>query len=161
MLMQKPFALTQGGADTAVETALQTTIQPGITLAGWLLRAVEFTLKPSILKLWAASDADFTLQMTKRSLTGAIARIETFTDQDLLLSLNQAVIAAGTPANISIRDATYYVNLPDGIIIYAEALYLQLISAGTGQANSVWGRLLYEPVSLTQAEAFAIVASRP
>lgn len=161
MLMQKPFTLTQGGADTAVESSLQTTIQPGITLGAWQLRAVEFTLKPSLLKAWAAADADFTIQMTKRSLSGAIARIETYTDQDLLLSFNQAVIASGTPANILVRDATWYVNLPDGIVIYSEAIYLQLITTGTGQTNSVWGRLLYEPVTLTQAEAFAIVASRP
>lgn len=161
MLMQKPFTLTQGGADSAVETTLNTTIQPGITLGAWQLRAVEFTIKPDLLKAWAAADADFTLQMTKRSLSGSIARIVTYSDQDLLMSLNQAVIASGTPANLAVQDATWYVNLPDGIVIYSEAIYLQLITTGTGQTNVVWGRLLYEAINLTQAEAFAIVASRP
>lgn len=161
MILQKPFTLSQPDVDTSGEIEIATSIQPGISLAAWRLLAIEFTLRPDVLKAWAAADSDFTLQMTKRELSPSIQRIVTYADQDLLLSFNQAVIASGTPANITVRDATFYINLPDGVIVYSESIFMQLITTGTGQQNSLWGRLLYEGVTLSQSEAFTIIATRP
>lgn len=158
---QKPFTVTQGGADTAAETTIATNIQPGITFDAWALKTVEFTLKPDLVKAWASADSDITLQITKRSLSGSIARIVTYTDTDLILSMNMAAILQGTAANYAIYPVTWFVNLPDGILIYGENLYVQLISTGTGATNIAWGRILYMPQRLSQAEAIAIVASRP
>lgn len=160
-MQQKPFTVTQGGADTAAETTIATYIQPGITFDAWELRAIEFTLKPDLMKAWASADSDFTLQLTKRSLSGAIARIITYTDTDLILSMNLAAILQGTAANYGIYPSTWFVNLPEGVIVYGENLYAQLISTGTGATNVVWGRILYMPKRLSQSEALAIVASRP
>lgn len=161
MLLQKPFSVTQGGADTAAESTLATNIQPGVTFGAWKPTYIEFTIAPNLMKAWAAADADMTIQFTKRSLTGAIARIVTYTDTDLITSISLAAIVSGTAANLQLVDATYFVALPAGLTIYSENIYVQVISAGTGQTNIVWGRILYDLVTLTQAEALAVVASRP
>lgn len=161
MLMQKPFTVTQGGADTAAETTISTNIQPGITFIGWEVMGVEFTLKPDVVKAWAAVDADLTLQLTKRSLSGSISRLVTYTDTDLVMSFNLGVISSGTPANIVIMETSFYHELPPGVLIYSEYVYAQLISTSTGQTNVAWGRLIYQPKNLSQGEALAVVASRP
>jgi len=161
MMTQKAFTLTQGGADTAAETTIATNIQPGITFSAWELAMIELTIKPDLLKAWASADADFTVQLTKRSLSGAIARIVTYTDTDLIATWNLAVNLAGTAANLQIVPATYFIALPPGVIVYSENLYMQIISTATGQTNVAWGRIMYEPIKLSQAEAFAIIASRP
>ena len=161
MILQKPFSVTQGGADTATETILATNIQPGVTFGAWRPSYIEFTIAPNLLKAWAAADADMTIQFTKRSLAGAIARIVTYTDTDLIASVSLAAIVSGTAANLTLADATHFVVLPPGLTIYSENIYVQVISAGTGQTNIVWGRILYELVTLSQAEALAVVASRP
>lgn len=161
MILQKPFTITQGGADTAAESTLATNIQPGVTFGAWRPTYIEFTIAPNLMKAWAAADADMTIQFTKRSLAGSIARIVTYADTDLIESISLAAIASGTAANLAIADATYFVALPPGLTIYSENIYAQLISAGTGQTNIVWGRIMYDLVTLSQAEALAIVASRP
>lgn len=161
MIQQKAFTVTQGGADTAAETTIPTYIQPGITFDAWELKTIEFTLKPDLLKAWASADSDFTLQFTKRSLSASISRIVTYTDTDLISSINLAAILQGTAANYTLQASTWFVNLPSGILVYGENLYTQLISTGTGATNVVWGRILYEPKRLSQSEALAIVASRP
>jgi len=157
----KAFTLTQGGADTAAETTLATNLLPGVDMAAWELLELEFTVKPDLVKAWASADADFTIQMTKRSLAGAIARIVTFTDNDLILSWSLAAILSGTAANLFLLPTTYRVSLPAGIIVYTENLYMQIISTGTGQTNVAWGRLLYQPVKLTASDAMVLIASRP
>jgi len=159
--MQKPFTLTQGGADTSAETTLTTNIQPGITLDAWELDTVEVTVSPNLVKAWAAADADFTIQFTKRSLAGSISRIVTYTDTDLICSMNLAVILSGTAANLMIQPCTFFIQLPSGIIVYSEYIYGQIISTATGQTNVAWGRILYMPRKLSQSEAFAVIASRP
>lgn len=160
MIAQKPFTLTQGGADTGVEVAIPTNIQPGITLVGWGIAAVELNLAPNLVKSWAGADGDITLQLTKRSIS-PVARLVTYADTDLLESFNMALIAVGTVANFNTQVCTFILELPPGVICYSENLYIQLISTGTGVVNNAWGRILYEPVTLSQSEAFAIVASRP
>lgn len=161
MLMQKPFTVTQGDADAAAETTISTNIQPGITLVGWELVGVEFTLKPDLVKAWAAADADLTLQLTKRSLSASISRLVTYTDTDLVMSFNLGMIASGTSANLLVMETSFYHQLPPGVLIYSEYVYAQLISTSTGQANVAWGRMIYQTKNLTQGEALAIVASRP
>lgn len=162
MILQKPFSVTQSsGADAATESILATNIQPGVTFGAWRPTYIEFTIAPNLLKAWAAADADMTIQFTKRSLAGAIARIVTYADTDLIASISLAAVASGTAANLAIVDATYFVALPPGLTIYSENIYVQVISTGTGQANIVWGRILYDLVTLSQAEALAVVASRP
>lgn len=160
-MIQKAFSVTQGGNDTAAETDIQTYIQPGITFGAWELMALEFTLSPNIVKAWANADSDLTVQLTKRSLSGAIARIVNFSDTDLIASYNLAMLAQGTPATWVIQPTTFFVNMPPGLIVYSEEIYIQLISTATGQTNVCWGRLHYEPVTLTQAQALAVIASRP
>ena len=161
MITQKSFTLTQGGADTAAETTIATNIQPGITFGAWELLVMELTIKPDLLKAWASADADFTVQLTKRSLAGAIARLVTYSDTDLIATFNLAVNLAGTAANLQIMESTFFVQLPPGVIVYSENLYMQIISTATGQTNVAWGRLLYQPLTLKPAEAFSIIASRP
>ena len=161
MILQKAFTLTQGGADTAAETTIATNIQPGITLDAWAVKAIEFTIKPDLMKAWANVDSDFTVQFTKRSLTGSIARIVTFTDTDLISSYSLAINAAGTPATLSIVPATFFLVMPADILVYSENLYAQIISTATGQTNVAWGRILYETRKLSQSEALSVVASRP
>jgi hypothetical protein len=160
-IFQKPFTVTQGGADTAAETTLATNIQPGITYGGWALNAVEFTIKPDLLKAWTGADCDFTLQFTKRSLAASISRIITYADTDLILSMNMSGIATGTAANFLIQQSTFFYTFPPGLIVYSDSVYVQCISTGTGATNVVWGRILYDLITLTQAQAFAVVASRP
>lgn len=157
----KPFTITQGGADTAAETTIPTYIQPGITFDAWELAALEFTISPNLLKAWASADIDFTVQLTKRSLSASIARIVTYTDTDLIASVNIAGILQGTAANQQLYDATKVWTFPPGVLVYGENLYIQAISTGTGQTNIVWGRIIYEPVKLTAAQAMAVIASRP
>jgi len=157
----KAFTITQGGADTAAETTIPTLIQPGITFDAWALRAIEFTISPNLMKAWASADSDFTIQLTKRSLASGIARIVTYTDTDLIASINLAAILQGTAANYEIYDATRFFVFPEGVLIYGENLYIQCISTGTGATNIVWGRILYEPQKLTAAQAMAVIASRP
>lgn len=157
----KPFTITQGGADTAAETTIPTYIQPGITFEAWELAALEFTISPNLLKAWASADSDFTVQLTKRSLAASIARIVTYTDTDLIASVNMAAILQGTAANYQLYDATRVWTFPPGVLVYGENLYIQAISAGTGQTNIVWGRIMYEPVKLTAAQAMAVIATRP
>lgn len=161
MITQKSFVLTQGGADTAAETAIATNIQPGITFGAWELLVMELTIKPDLVKAWASADADFTVQLTKRSLAGAVARLVTYADTDLIATFNLAVNLAGTAANLQIMETTFFIQMPPGVIVYSENLYMQIISAATGQTNVAWGRLLYEPVTLKPSEAFSIIASRP
>ncbi len=155
----KAFTVTQGGADTAAETTIPTLIQPGITFGAWSLLAVEFTISPNLLKTWAAADMDFTLQLTKRS--GCTARIVTYTDTDLIASISMASIMSGTAATAQLVDATRVYTMPPGTIVYGENLYAQAISTGTGATNIVWGRIMYEPVTLTASQAMAVIASRP
>jgi hypothetical protein len=161
MIQQKAFTLTQGGADTAAETTIPTLIQPGITLGAWEIVGIELTLKPDLMKAWAAADADFTIQFTKRSLSGSIARIITYTDTDLIATFNLAVNLAGTAANLAVYETTWFLQMPPGLIVYSENMYGQIISAATGQTNVAWGRILYNPVTLTQSQAMAVIASRP
>lgn len=161
MITQKAFTLTQGGADTAAETTIATNIQPGITYGAWELLMVELTIKPDLVKAWASADSDFTVQLTKRSLSGSIARLITYTDTDLLATFNLAVNLAGTAANLQVLETTYYITMPPGVIVYSENLYMQIISAATGQTNIAWGRILYQPITLKPNEAFSIIASRP
>lgn len=157
----KAFTITQGGADTAAETTLATGIQPGITYDAWQLRALEFTISPNLMKGWASADSDFTIQLTKRSLAASIARIVTYTDTDLIATVNMCAILQGTAANYDLFDATRVYQFSDGVIVYGENLYIQCISTGTGATNIVWGRIMYEPVKLTPSQAMAIIASRP
>lgn len=162
MITQKSFTLTQGGADTAAETTIATNIQPGITFGAWELLVMELTIKPDLVKAWANdADQDFTVQLTKRSLASSIARIVTYADTDLIATFNLAVNLAGTAANLQILETTYFIQMPPGVIVYSENLYMQIISTATGQTNVAWGRLLYQPVTLKPAEAFSIIASRP
>jgi hypothetical protein len=161
MIMQKAFTVTQGAPDTAAETTIPTLIQPGITYGAWELKGIEVTVKPDVMKVWAAVDSDFTLQFTKRSLSGAITRLVTYTDTDLIVTWNLAMNAAGTVANLSFIEASRYLVLPPGIIVYSENMYAQAISTATGSTNVVWGRILYEPITLTPAQAMAVIASRP
>lgn len=161
MIQQKAFTITQGGNDTAAETTISTLIQPGITFGAWELRGVELTIKPDLMKAWAAVDSDFTVQLTKRSLASLVHRLVSYADTDLLATFNLAINAGGTPATLLIADSTFYLTIPPGIVVYSEYVYAQLISTATGQANVVWGRLMYEPIVLTQAQALAVIASRP
>lgn len=162
MIQQKAFTLTQGGADTAAETTIPTLIQPGITFGAWELVGIEFTIKPDLVKAWVNNaDQDFTIQFTKRSLSGSIARIVTYSDTDLVCTFNMAANLAGTAANLQILETTFFMTLPPGIIVYSENLYGQIISTGTTQTNVAWGRILYNPVTLTAAQAMAVIASRP
>lgn len=161
MIQQKAFAVTQGGADTAAETSVATNIQPGITLDAWSLVGVEFTIKPDVLKGLASADSDITLQVMKRSLSGNISRVVTYADSDLLASWNMAIVAAGTPATLLPIEGTFYLTVPPSTLIYSEYVYIQLISTATELALSVWGRLIYEPVTLSKDEALRVVASRP
>lgn len=162
MIQQKAFTLTQGGVDVAAETTIPTLIQPGITLGAWEIVGIEFTIRPDVVKLWAGVDSDFTVQFTKRSLAGSIARIVTYTDTDLVATFNVAINAAGTVATLSpLQETTFYISMPAGLIVYSENIYGQIISTATGQTNVVWGRILYNPITLTQAQAMAIIASRP
>lgn len=162
MIQQKAFTLTQGGADTAAETTIATNIQPGITFSAWEIVGIEFTIKPDLVKAWVNNaDQDFTIQFTKRSLSGSIARIVTYTDTDLISTFNLAANLAGTAANLSFLETTFYQQMPPGLIVYSENMYGQIISTGTTQTNVAWGRILYNPVKLTQAEAMAVIASRP
>lgn len=157
----KSFVSTQSGNDTAAEVEVGTNLTPGIDLAAWSLKAVEFTIKPSLMKAWANADSDFTLQITKRSMSGAIARLETFADQDLVFAYSLAMSAQGTPASWGISPASFLVELPVHQMIYSESLFVQGITTGTGQTNVVWGRLIYDIVALTKDQAFALLASRP
>lgn len=160
-VFQKPFTVTQGGADTAAESTLATNIQPGITYGAWELEAVEFTLKPDLVKTWTGVDMDLTLQITKRSLAASIVRLVSYADTDLVTSISIAGIATGTAANFLIQPATFFVNFPPGIIVYSDSIYVQLISAATGATNVCWGRILYQLITLSQSQAFAVVESRP
>ena len=162
MIQQKAFTLTQGGADTAAETTIPTLIQPGITFGAWELVGIEFTIKPDLVKAWVNNaDQDFTIQFTKRSLAGSIARLITYTDNDLVCTFNMAANLAGTAANLSFLETTIFMTLPPGIIVYCENLYGQIISTGTTQTNVAWGRILYNPITLTAQQAMAVIASRP
>jgi hypothetical protein len=122
---------------------------------------IEFTIKPDLVKTWASADGDFTIQFTKRSLSGSIARIITYTDTDLIASFNLALNLAGTAANLTFRETTWYLTMPPGLIVYSENIYAQIISAATGATNVAWGRIMYNPVTLTAAQAMAVIASRP
>jgi len=157
----KAFTITQGGNDTAAETTIPTLIQPGITYGAWELLALEITVKPDLMKAWAAADMDFTVQLTKRSLSASIVRLVTYTDTDLIASINWASIMTGTAATAALYDATRIYAMPPGVIVYGENLYIQAISTGTAQTNIVWGRILYQPITLTAAQAMAVIASRP
>ncbi len=161
MDMMKAFTVTQGGADTAAETTIPTLIQPGITFGAWLLKAVEVTISPNLLKAWAAADMDWTLQLTKRSLASSITRLVTYADTDLIASINLASIMTGTAATAQLVDATRVYTMPPGVIVYSENLYVQQISTGTGATNIAWGRILYEVINLTASQAMAVIASRP
>lgn len=161
MDMIKAFTVTQGGADTSAETTIPTLIQPGITYGAWLLKAVEVTISPNLLKAWAAADIDWTFQLTKRSLSGSIVRMVTYTDTDLIASINIASVMSGTAATAQIVEATRVYVMPPGVIVYGENLYAQQISTGTGQTNICWGRILYETINLTPQQAMAVIASRP
>ena len=160
-MLQKAFTLTQGGADTAAETTIATGLVPGVDMAAWALRQIEFTIKPDLVKAWAAADSDFTIQLTKRSLSGSISRIVTYTDQDLIESWNMAIILSGTAANLWLQQTTFIMTLPVDTYIYAENIYAQIISTSTGQTNVAWGRILYDVVKLSNAEAIALLAARP
>lgn len=161
MIQQKAFVNTQGGADTAAETTIATLIQPGITYGAWELVGLEFTMRPTLVKAWAAADADYTLQLTKRSLTGAIVNLFTYADTDLIATWSMAAVLSGTAANLAFVDTTRYLQLPPGVIVYSENLYLHVITTGTGQTNITWGRILYNPITLTPAQAMSVIASRP
>jgi hypothetical protein len=160
-MYQKPFTLTQGGADTAAETTIATGLLPGVDMSAWVLKAIQFTVSPNLVKAWAAADIDFTIQLTKRSLAGSIVRLVTFTDQDLLYSWNAAAILSGTAANLAVMETSRSIDFPVDTLVYAENLYMQIISASTGQTNIAWGRLLYDLKKLSNAEALTLVASRP
>lgn len=160
-MYQKAFTLTQGGADTAAETTVATGLLPGTDMLAWSLKYLEFTLKPDLVKAWAAADSELTIQLTKRSLTGSIAKLVTYTDQDLLFTWNMAIILSGTAANLWLQPTTFLVPFPVDTLVYAENLYLQIISAATGQTNVAWGRLLYDTKKLSAGEAMALIAARP
>jgi hypothetical protein len=160
-MYQKAFTLTQGGADTAAETTIATGLSPGVDMTAWMLKSIQFTISPNQVKLWAAADADFTIQMTKRSLAGSIVRLVTWTDQDLLYTWNAAAILSGTAANLLVVETSRIIEFPTDTLVYAENLYMQLISTGTGATNIAWGRLLYDLKKLSNSEALTLVASRP
>jgi len=161
MDMMKAFTVTQGGADTATETTIPTLIQPGITYGAWLLKAIEVTIAPNLMKTWAAADMDWTLQLTKRSLSGSIVRLVTYSDTDLIASINIASIMTGTAATAQLVEATRVYTMPPGVVVYGENLYAQQISTGTAATNICWGRILYETITLTAQQAMAVIASRP
>lgn len=157
----KSFAVTQGGNDAAAETTIPTGIQPGVTMDAWELRSVEYTISPTLMKAWVGSgDAEFVLQLTKRAIS-PIARLTNYSDTDLIAQDCKALLAVGTVASAFITDCTFLMKMSPGIIVYGENLYIQVISAGSGAANQVYGRITYELKKLTQAQALAVVASRP
>ena len=160
LLYTAPFTVTQGGADTSAEVTIQTGLLPGIDLSAWELVMLELQISATLVKAWAAADAHAIIQLTKRSLSAGYSAL-TYADTDLIFQYQMAAIASGTAANLAVLPTTVFMELPPGALAYTTALYLQLMSAGTGQSNNVHGRILYTPRRLTQQEALAIVASRP
>lgn len=159
--MFKAFTVTQGGADTGAETTIATALTPGVDLVAWKLLGVELTLKPDLVKAFAAADSDVTFQLTKRSLSASVARLVTWTDQDLLLSFNLAGINQGTAANYLIQPTDFWIPFRDETLVYAENIYAQLISTATGQTLVCWGRLVYELTKVNSQQALLLVAARP
>jgi hypothetical protein len=160
LLYSQPFTLTQGGADTSGEVTMQTGLLPGIDLAAWELVGLEYHLSSVLVKTWAAADANLIVQLTKRSLAAGYSTL-TYADNDLVTQHQWAAMLTGAGTSMQVFPTTYFIELPPGALIYAPAIYLQLMSVGTGAANSIHGRVLYTPRKLTTNEAFAIVASRP
>lgn len=156
----KSFAVTQSGADTGTETTIPTGIQPGVTLDAWELMSVEYTISPTLMKAWAGADMEFVLQMTKRSIS-PVARLTNYSDTDLIAQDSKVLIAVGTVACVVFADCTFLMKMSPGVIVYGENLYIQAISVGSGAANQVYGRITYELKKLTQAQALAVIASRP
>lgn len=156
----KSFAVTQAVADTATESAITTGIQPGISLDAWELVAVEYVISPTLMKTWSGADAEFVLQMTKRPIN-PVARLANYSDTDLIAQDCHVLMAVGTVASMVVAKANIKMILAPGILIYSENLYIQAISVGTGVANQVYGRIIYDVKKLTQAQALAVVASRP
>lgn len=154
------FTLTQGGADTSGEVTIATGLLPGLDLSAWELVALEAHVSATLVKAWAAADAHVIVQVTKRSLSAGYSTL-TYADTDLISQYQMAAIASGTAANLQVIPTSVFLEFAPGTLLYSTAIYLQLMSAGTGQSNNVHGRILYRPRKLTQNEALAIVASRP
>lgn len=163
MAQYKAFKLTQPSADAAVELRIPTYIQPGITMGAWELLAIEFTIDPDALSQWDIADCAFTLQLMKRSLGQSIERITTYGDGDLIATQNIVGIATATATETAfvMVDATRIYEMPIGTLVYSDGLYVQLITEGTGVANSVWGKVVYQPTTLTSAQAMALIAAQP
>lgn len=155
-----PFTVTQGGADTSAEATIATGLLPGIDMTAWEAVQLEVHLSALLAKTWAASDANVIIQMTKRSLAAAYSTL-TYADSDLLLQYQLAAMLTGAGTSMQVFPTSFFIELPPGVLIYTTAIYLQIMSVGTGAANNMHGRLLYTPRKLTTNEAFAIVASRP
>lgn len=159
LLFQASFTITQGGADTSAEATLPTGLLPGVDLAAWELVGAEVQFTTG-LGAWAAADSFLSVQVTKRGLAGAITAL-TYADADLVTVASWVKMADGTPASALLVPASYWWDFPAGAIIYSTALYIQLISTATALTNTVFGRIFYRPVTLTQSEALAVIAARP
>lgn len=160
LLYTAPYAVTQGGADTSAEVTIQTGLLPGIDLSAWEMVVMEVQLSAALVKTWAVADAHLIVQATKRSLSGGYSTLA-YADTDLITQFQIANILTGAGTSAQTLTTSWWFELPPGALLYSAAMYVQVMSAGTGAANSVHGRLLYRPMRLSQNEALAIVASRP
>lgn len=151
------FTLTQGGADTAAQVSIPTFIVPGSSGHGWKLERLEVSLVPDTLAGMASADSAITIQATKRSLAGNVARIEDYADDDLLASVNFSIISAGTPANIAVIRSDVAYDFYDGRVLYAPYMYVQLISDSTGLTLEAFGRVHYTVTKLSTAQQLALL----
>lgn len=150
------FDVTQGGADTAAEQTLSTPLAPGTDLGAWLVHSFEVHYDPTLVKSWSA-DADLSVQLTARSLSGSITRLD-FDDGDLIARTDLALSL--TTSGSFIFNCRDIVEVNPGSVVYDDEIFVQVISTGTGATNRAFGRLVYYSATLTQDEALAIVAVR-
>jgi len=140
-------SVTQGGADAFAQAALQTGLE-GQTRIGWKVLGLDFEI-PRIPGIMAATNIELALSRRTK------AAMPNITDLDVIkkIKLGEEGTTSGLMATTNIINW-----VPDGEVIIVEpSLYFLVDSNATTLTQTVYFRLEYELVTLTEVERLSLL----
>lgn len=143
-------SVTQGSADAFAQGTIVTGLQ-AIGDIGFKLRRVSFRV-PRLI----GADSDFEVALTQKSF----AAIPAFTERSLVAAIGgymELTTSGMAFVHVAGPIHTFYFDDDMDMVIATDPLYFQVDSTGTSAANTVYVRVDYQEVRLTETQRLAIM----
>jgi hypothetical protein len=153
LIQRFAVTLTQGGADAAIASEIDTGISTAAAF-GWLIERVELFL-PDLTTIPLATDQEIRLQVHSGPSQGAFL---VDTDNDVLCDLKLTMpTVAGSVGNPVIMSPWIYVP-PGNRVIVNPTITCRLDTAGTGLTATYIAAIYYTPISISELDLLRMLA---